>query len=181
MKLIEGVERNSELLQIGDLDSDRLVGRHIAYLQVEDISALLVKIPIGCLSAFFYGCLILQLCFFLFLDHPLDSGCPKLCDKFVDTSTGVDGEAILHFQEHISGVVIDLGKVDIDDGVDYFKVVVCHFEGNEGELIKSILMQFWVEGIATAFSEAAVGDGLCNKIIIFLHVFDIKSKEFIGT
>ena len=163
-------------MQIGNLDSDRLVGRNIAYLQVEDISALLVKIPICGLSTFFYGCLILQPCFFLFFDHFLDSCCPKLCDKFVDTGTGIDGEAIFHFQKHISGVVVDLGEVDIDNGVDYFNVVVCYFEGNECELIKSIVMQFWVEGIATAFFKAAVGDGLCDKIIIFLHVFDIKSK-----
>ena len=123
MKLIEGVERNSELLQIGDLDSDRLVGRHIAYLQVEDISALLVKIPIGCLSAFFYGCLILQLCFFLFFDHPLDSGCPKLCDKFVDTSTGIDGEAILHLKKLMGRVVVLLREGDARDSIRDVNIV----------------------------------------------------------
>ena len=73
--------------------------------------------------------------------------------------------------------MVDLGEVDIDDGVDYFNVVVCHFEWNECKLIKSIVMQFWVEGIATAFFEAAVGDGLCDKIIIFLHMFLISNQN----
>ena len=167
MKLIEGVEWNGERLQIGNLDSDRWVGRHIANLQVEDVSTVLVKIPIGDISAFLYGCFVFHLCLFLFFDNSLDSCFPKLCDKFVDACTGVNGKTILHFQEYISGVAIYLSEVDIDDGIDYFKMIVCHFERDKGKLIKSIVIQFWVEGITPTFFEAAVGNWLFNKIKIF--------------
>ena len=124
VKLIEGVAGEGEFLEVGYFNSDSLVGRNIPHLQVEYILAVVVKISVGSLPSLPDGLLELLLCFFLLLDNALDHCLPEVGGEPVDAGLGADGEAVLHLQELLSGVVVVLDEGNIGDGIYNVKVVV---------------------------------------------------------
>ena len=124
VKLVEGVAGKDEFLEVRYFNSDGLVGRNISHLQVEYVFAIAVKISVGSLPSLADSLLIFFLCFFLLFDDALDHCLPELGCESIDAGLGVDGEAVLHFQELLSGVVVVLYEGDVGDGVDNFKVVV---------------------------------------------------------
>ena len=130
-QLVEAVDGQRQLLQVGDLDHDRLLGGDIAHLQVEDVLAVGVEIPVGGPFARADRLFVLLLGLLLLLDDPLDPGLPELGGEPVDAGVGGDGEAVLHFQKLVGGVGVVLGEADIGDGIGYFEVVVGQPEGSE--------------------------------------------------
>ena len=124
VKLVEGVAGEGEFLEVGYFNSDSLVRRNIPHLQVEYVLAIAIKISVGSLPSLTDGLLVLLLCFFLLLDNALDHCLPKVGGESVDAGLGVDGEAVLHLQEFLSGVVVVLDEGNIGNGIDNVKVVV---------------------------------------------------------
>jgi hypothetical protein len=123
-QLVKGVAGESQLLQVGDLDPDGRGGRDVTDLQVEDVFALSIELTVSCPFALPDGLLILLLGLTFLFDHSLDAGGAELCHEAVDTSFGVDGEAVLNLQKLFCGVEIALGEGHVGDGVDYVQVIV---------------------------------------------------------
>ena len=117
MKLVEGIARESELLDVGYLNSDDLIGRNISHFHVQ-VAFAYIKIPIGSFSSFIDSLFVLLLRFSLLLNNPLDHFVPKLGSKFVNACFRINRKVELNFQELVRRIQIALSERYIGDRIN---------------------------------------------------------------
>ena len=65
--------------------------------------------------------------------------------------------------------MVVLREIDVDDGVDYFKLVLRRFEGNEDPFVVVLFQEFPVDGITPTTNFLGVFDGFEDKFLVINH------------
>jgi hypothetical protein len=123
MHLIKGVEAQTELLQVDDLNFYMLIRGNISDFEVENVFALGVEFSVSSLFSHFNSLFVLLFGLLLLFDNSFNACVTELSYKSVNTCVRADGKAVLQFQELISRIVISLNKSNIDQSINNFHIV----------------------------------------------------------
>jgi len=123
MHLIKGVEAQTELLQVDDLNFYMLIRGNISDFEVENVFALGVEFSVSSLFSHFNSLFVLLFGLLLLFDNSFNACVTELSYKSVNTCVRADGKAVLQFQELISRIVISLNKSNIDHSINNFHIV----------------------------------------------------------